>query len=250
MAALLLLGVAKLVSWAVALGSGTSGGTLAPLFTIGGALGGLLGTSRPPAFPTPGWTPACAALVGMAAMFAGAARCLLASVVFAFEITLQPLGLLPLLGGCAAAYLVSALLHARRHHDREARPARRARARGVPRGPPGPAAGARPRHPGGGGPRGAPDRGGGPGLAAGGGPGTTHQGFPVVDGEGRPLGLLMARRLVDPALDPPDPLRALLDRPVAVAFEGNSLREAADHMVREGVGRLRWWTGTGGWRGS
>ena len=51
-----------------------------------------------------------AALVGMAAMFAGASRALLASVVFAFETTLQPLGLLPLLGGCAASFLVSALL--------------------------------------------------------------------------------------------------------------------------------------------
>ena len=48
-----------------------------------------------------------AALVGMAAMFAGASRALLASVVFAFETTRQPMGLLPLLGGCTAAYLVS-----------------------------------------------------------------------------------------------------------------------------------------------
>ena len=51
-----------------------------------------------------------AALVGMAAMFAGASRALLASVVFAFETTREPTGLLPLLGGCAAAYLVSGLL--------------------------------------------------------------------------------------------------------------------------------------------
>ena len=50
------------------------------------------------------------ALVDMAAMFAGASRALLASVVFAFETTLQPLGLLPLLGGCSAGYLVSSLL--------------------------------------------------------------------------------------------------------------------------------------------
>jgi chloride channel protein, CIC family len=43
-------------------------------------------------------------------MFAGASRALLASTVFAFETTLQPFGLLPLLGGCTAAYLVSCLL--------------------------------------------------------------------------------------------------------------------------------------------
>jgi CBS-domain-containing membrane protein len=51
-----------------------------------------------------------AALVGMAAIFAGASHALLAAAVFAFETTLQPLGLPPLLGGCAAAFLVSSLL--------------------------------------------------------------------------------------------------------------------------------------------
>src|SRR5262249_23587538 len=51
-----------------------------------------------------------AALVGMAAMFAGASRAFLASVVFAFETTRQPIGLLPLLGGSGAAVLVSPLL--------------------------------------------------------------------------------------------------------------------------------------------
>ena len=68
--------------------------------------------------------------------------------------------------------------------------------------------------------------------------GTTHQGFPVLDDLDRPVGLIMARNLADPALDPHRRLQSLITRPVAVAFEGNSLREAADHMVREGVGRL------------
>ena len=65
------------------------------------------------------------ALVGMAAMFAGASRALLASVVFAFETTRQPLGLLPLLGGCTAAYLVSCAADAQHDHDREDRAPRR-----------------------------------------------------------------------------------------------------------------------------
>src|SRR5438552_2549573 len=51
-----------------------------------------------------------AALVGMAAIFAGASRALLASVVFAFETTRQPLGLLPILGGCTTSFLASSLL--------------------------------------------------------------------------------------------------------------------------------------------
>jgi CIC family chloride channel protein len=51
-----------------------------------------------------------AALVGMAAMFAGASRALMTSIVFAVEATGQASALLPLLGACTAAYLVSFLL--------------------------------------------------------------------------------------------------------------------------------------------
>jgi chloride channel protein, CIC family len=100
----------KFISWAISLGSGTSGGTLAPLFTIGGGMGLLIGVLGRHLFPHAGIDPRVAALVGMAALFAGASRALLASVVFAFETTLQPMGLLPLLGGCTVSYLVSALL--------------------------------------------------------------------------------------------------------------------------------------------
>ena len=100
----------KLVSWVISLGSWTSGGTLAPLFTIGGGLGAALGTLAALGAPSLGIDVRIAALVGMAAMFAGASRALLASVVFAFETTRQPIGLLPLLGGCTSAFLVSCLL--------------------------------------------------------------------------------------------------------------------------------------------
>ncbi len=100
----------KFLSWSVSLGSGTSGGTLAPLLTIGGAFGVLLGIMVQNIFPfTDINLPTCA-LIGMAAMFAGASRALLTSIVFAFETTLQPHGLLPLLGACIASYFVSFFL--------------------------------------------------------------------------------------------------------------------------------------------
>jgi H+/Cl- antiporter ClcA len=105
--ALAALVVCKLISWTIALGSGTSGGTLAPLFTVGGGLGGLLGAAVAAAAPGLGVDPRMAALVGMAAIFAGASHALLTSVVFAYETTHQSTGLLPLLAGCSAAYLVS-----------------------------------------------------------------------------------------------------------------------------------------------
>ncbi|MBD2770091.1 chloride channel protein [Hymenobacter sp. BT664] len=107
---LLALCFLKFASWAIALGSGTSGGTLAPLLTIGGAAGALLGLAVRHVFPASDIVLPLAALVGMAAMFAGASRALLTSLVFAVESTGQAQALLPLLGACTGAYLVSFLL--------------------------------------------------------------------------------------------------------------------------------------------
>ena len=107
---LIILFIMKFISWAISLGSGTSGGTLAPLFTIGGGLGAMLGMVLIALFPKCGVDVRLAALVGMAAMFAGSARALLASMIFAFETTMQPFGLLPLLAGCSSAYLISSLM--------------------------------------------------------------------------------------------------------------------------------------------
>ncbi len=107
---LLALCFLKYISWVISLGSGTSGGTLAPLFTIGGALGALVGIMTLRYFPSLPINIATAALIGMAAMFAGASRAFLTSVVFALETTGQINGLLPLMGACAAAYFISFFL--------------------------------------------------------------------------------------------------------------------------------------------
>jgi CBS domain-containing protein len=73
---------------------------------------------------------------------------------------------------------------------------------------------------------------------AGRGPEASHQGFPVVDEHGDLLGVLTRRDLLDAPRPDGARVRDLLHRPLAVVFEDSSLREAADHMVREGVGRL------------
>ncbi len=109
-AGLYVLCTAKLVSWLFSLGSGTSGGTLAPLFTIGGGAGAAAAQLLHLLMPEAGIDVRFGALVGMAALFAGASRAPLASVVFAFETTRQAVSLLPLLGGCCAAYLVACVL--------------------------------------------------------------------------------------------------------------------------------------------
>ncbi|MGC4103554.1 chloride channel protein [Ferruginibacter sp.] len=100
----------KFISWAIALGSGTSGGTLAPLLTIGAATGMLAGYVITDFFPGAGVTLPLAALIGMSAMFAGASRALLTSIIFALETTGQFNALLPLLAACTASYFVSFFL--------------------------------------------------------------------------------------------------------------------------------------------
>lgn len=102
--------ILKFISWAIALGSGTSGGTLAPLLTIGGATGALLATTILHFFPHSGINISLGALIGMSAMFAGASRAVITSIIFSLETTSQAGALLPLLGACTASYLVSFLL--------------------------------------------------------------------------------------------------------------------------------------------
>jgi len=61
-------------------------------------------------FPLSGITLSLAALVAMSAMFAGASRALLTSIIFALEATGQSNALLPLLAGCIGSYVVSFFL--------------------------------------------------------------------------------------------------------------------------------------------
>ncbi|BCM20431.1 chloride channel protein [Mesorhizobium sp. J8] len=102
-AALLLL-VVKAVIWAVALGSGTSGGVLAPLLIMGGAMGAVLSGILPEA--TPGFWP----LLAMAATMGGTMRAPLTATFFATELTGNTHVLVPLIAACATAHAVTVLL--------------------------------------------------------------------------------------------------------------------------------------------
>ncbi len=236
--ALLVLVVLKFISWSVYLGSGTSGGTLAPLFTVGGGLGALFGSLAANIAPGLGIDVHVAALVGMAAIFAGASHALLAAVIFAFETTRQPMGLLPLLAGSSTAYLLALfLMRSSIMTEKLARrgtpirteysadfldrvPVRDAVTRDVVT-----IAGSRTltevRE----------------WLATRDAP-TVHQGFPVLDDDGLLLGVVNRRDLLDANRDGRERVRDLMTERPAVVFEENTLREAADHMVRANVGRL------------
>lgn len=102
--------VLKFVSWSISLSSGTSGGTLAPLMTIGGAAGALIGSVGMYWFPDAGINIPLSVLVGMSALFAGASRAFLTSIVFALETTGQSNALLPLLATCTTSYFISFFL--------------------------------------------------------------------------------------------------------------------------------------------
>jgi H+/Cl- antiporter ClcA/predicted transcriptional regulator len=103
-AAVIGLLVAKALVWSIALGSGTSGGVLAPLLIMGGALGAFA-ASWIPVGDASFW-----ALIGMAAVMGGTMRAPLTAVVFAVELT-RDFNLFPaLLIGSIAALGVTVLL--------------------------------------------------------------------------------------------------------------------------------------------
>src|ERR1044072_7503564 len=179
-----------------------------------------------------------AGLVGMGAMFAGASHALLASVVFAFETTRQPVGLLPLLTGSTAAFLVAQLLN--RHSIMTEKLARRGSS-------------IRPEY--------SVDYlshvlvrdemtaevatlRAGDSVAqarawlASGAKGTSHQGFPVLDEAGLLEGVVTRRDLLQEGHDAATLVAEVIHRRPIVVFDDNTLRDAADHMVVEQVGRL------------
>lgn len=228
----------KFVSWAIALGSGTSGGTLAPLFTIGGGFGAAFGAVFVAIAPSLGVDVRIAALVGMASLFAGASRALLASVVFAFETTEKPAVLLPLLGACAAAFVVASLLmkhsimteklarrgvNIRSEYDVDALALELVRDHGVR-------------------PVVTLDATKSVGeirtWMAAREPGSDHQGFPIVDAQDVLIGVLTRAELLDAKIEDAAKVGDLVRRPAIVAFDDSSLREAADHMIAEAVDRL------------
>ncbi len=99
----LLILLVKAAIWLVALSSGTSGGVLAPLLILGGAMGWLVGLALP---GVPGFW----ALLGMAAILGGTMRAPLTGAVFAVELTGDFHTLPALLAATVAAYAVTVLL--------------------------------------------------------------------------------------------------------------------------------------------
>ncbi|HOO78667.1 MAG TPA: chloride channel protein [bacterium] len=103
---LLLLGCFKIVATGFTLGSGGSGGVFAPSLFIGAMAGGLYGIAMEAIFGrTSG--PACYALVGMGACFAGAAHAPITAIFILFEMTDSYEIILPIIGAVVVSSLVA-----------------------------------------------------------------------------------------------------------------------------------------------
>ena len=96
--------IVKTAIWSLSLGSGTSGGVLAPIFMIGGALGALVGQYFPVVFPG-FW-----AILGLAAVVGGTMRAPLTGIVFTLELTRAWPALFPLIIASVTAYAASVLM--------------------------------------------------------------------------------------------------------------------------------------------
>jgi len=90
--------IVKSIIWSVSLGSGTSGGVLAPLLMMGGALGGLLALILP--YEGAGFWE----LIAMAAILGGTMRSPFTGIIFTLELTHDINALLPLLVACVIAH--------------------------------------------------------------------------------------------------------------------------------------------------
>ncbi len=234
--ALLTLLVVKALAWAIALGSGTSGGVLAPLIIMGGALGAIEAQ----------WIPVgdvgLWVMLSMAAMMGGTMRAPLTAMVFALELT-HDLNLLPaLLLSCIAAHGVTVLLLRRsiltekvaRHGHHLIReyivdPLEVVRVgevmdRNVPTIPATMTIAEfseRLAH-------------GDPKLRG-------RQGTPIVDKEGRVVGIITRTDLLRAEEESQDTSLTVLDigsRDLVVAYPDESLRTVVTRMLRNDIGRL------------
>jgi H+/Cl- antiporter ClcA/CBS domain-containing protein len=100
------LAVGKLLAWWLALGSGTSGGTLAPILLISASFGTVIGSGLNDVLPGPDVALGAFAVVAMAATFGAATQATFTAIVFVFELTRDYEVILPLMLASVLADLV------------------------------------------------------------------------------------------------------------------------------------------------
>jgi H+/Cl- antiporter ClcA len=225
------LALAKLLAWWIALASGTSGGTLAPILLIAGGLGSLFGHVAVDLFPGLGLAPGAFALVAMAATFGAATRATFAAIVFVFELTGDYRAVLPLMLATVVADMVAGALMRdslmtekltrrglRVHSDYEVDPLRTVAIRQIMSSPvgtlPATATVAEARA----------------ALAAG-----RHTAYPLVDEGGACVGIVTRSDMLEGHLADGEPVRAEASLDVAVVSPADPAIAALQVMADEGV---------------
>ena len=104
---LILIAVFKSLALVISLGSGTSGGLLAPMFMSSAAMGGVFALVVNRIMPSAHLSPGAFALVAMGAVFGAASRATFTFIVFAFEITHDFNSILPLMLVCVIADMIA-----------------------------------------------------------------------------------------------------------------------------------------------
>jgi CBS domain-containing protein len=240
---LLVIMVAKSVALVVSLGSGTSGGLLAPMFMSSAALGGAFAIVTNRMFPGAHLDPGAFALVAMGAVFGSASRATFSFIIFAFEITRDYNSVLPLMLVSVIASGIALLLQpkssimteklARRglrvHQDYEADVLQQVTVADTMD-------------------RDAPTISGDMQIGelaekiARNDPGVTrHQGLLVVDKDGKLRGVLTRGDIMRALDKTPSGSMSVLEaatRKLVVAYPDEVLHDATAKMLRHGVGRL------------
>ncbi len=234
--ALLVLLAVKALVWALSLGSGTSGGVLAPLLMMGAALG----AAAAPWIPS--GSPSLWALAGMAAVMGGTMRAPFTAVMFALELTHDVRALPVLLASCVASELVTVLalrrsiltekvarrgLHLTREYTVD--PFEVLRVQEVME-------------------RDVPTLGAvtsltelADSLSRGGSLLSGRRGIPLVDEQGRLVGIVTQSDILRALQSQTSPGRTVLDagtRDPVVAYEDELLRDAVARMIKHQVSRL------------
>lgn len=232
--AVAVLALAKLVAWWIALGSGTSGGTLAPLLLIGGSFGSLFGMAVRALDPALPLSPGAFAVVGMAATFGASTRATFTAIVFLFELTRDYRIILPMMLAAVVADIVAAALMreslmteklARRglrvHTEYEVDLLRTTLVRQVMSSRvetlPAEATIAQAR-----------ER-----LAAG-----RHSAYPLVDAEGRCVGIVARGDLMRQPADDAEPVSGVASRDVVTVAPDDTVFAALHRILEEGVEHL------------
>lgn len=242
LAILLAIFVFKTLALLISLGSGTSGGLLAPMFMGGAALGGAFAVIVNHVVPGVHLDPRAYALVGMAAVFAAASRATFAFIIFAFEITRNYESVLPLMlvcviaSGLAQLYMRESIMTeklARRglriHLEYEVDVLRQVKvAEVMDRNPPMLPADSLLRD--------LADK-----LSKYDPAVMKHEAYPLVDADGKLVGILTRGdifRAIENRADETTTLLAAGTRNPLVAYPDETLHDAAEKMLRRGVGRL------------